>query len=101
VVRGPAAPPGPDAGWLSRRCSEWHGSGRPWPEFIRGWAEAENLHEGRKILRELEARFSSGPTGYGPYYFADLPGVSEADEQAAIDSGLIQPGRIQYAGRRR
>lgn len=93
-------PPGPDAGWLSRRCCEWHESGRPWAEYIRSWAEAENLHEGRTILRELEARFGSGPTGYGPYYFADLPGVSEAEEQAAIDSGLIQPGRIQYAGRR-
>ena len=46
-------------------------------------------------------RFESGPPGYGSYYFADLPGVSEADEQAAIDRGLIQPGRIQYAGRRR
>jgi SAM-dependent methyltransferase len=94
-------PPGPDAGWLSRRCSEWHESGRPWPEYIRSWAESENLHEGRVILRELEARFDSGPPGYGPYYFADLPGVSEADEQAAIGAGLIQPGRIQYAGRRR
>jgi hypothetical protein len=68
---------------------------------IRSWAESENLHEGRVILRELQARFDSGPPGYGPYYFADLPGVSEADEQAAIDEGLIQPGRIQYAGRRR
>jgi SAM-dependent methyltransferase len=93
--------PGPDAGWLSRQCSEWHQSGRPWPEYIRSWAESENLHEGRVILRELEARFDSGPPGYGPYYFADLAGVSEADEQAAIDEGLIEPGRIQYAGRRR
>jgi hypothetical protein len=29
------------------------------------------------------------------------PGTSDADEQAAIDSGLIQPNRIQYAGQRR
>jgi hypothetical protein len=32
-------------------------------------------------------------------FFADLEGVSEADEQAAIDSGAIQPGRVAYVGR--
>jgi SAM-dependent methyltransferase len=94
-------PPGPDPGWLSERCAEWHESGRQWQEYIRSWAASENLHEARDVLRELEARFDSGPPGYGPYYFADLPGVSEAEEQAAIDGGLIQPGRIQYAGRPR
>jgi hypothetical protein len=31
----------------------------------------------------------------------DLAGTSEADEQAAIDAGLIQANRIQYAGRPR
>jgi hypothetical protein len=34
------------------------------------------------------------------HFFADLAGTSDADEQAAIDSGLIQPNRIQYAGTR-
>jgi hypothetical protein len=52
-------------------------------------------------LRELRARFDSGPVSHGPFYFADLAGVSEADEQAAIDGGLIQAGRIEYAGCRR
>jgi hypothetical protein len=94
-------PPGPDPGWLSERCAERRESRRPWEEYIRGWAASENLYEAKDVLRELEARFDSGPLGYGPYYFADLPGVSEADEQAAIDGGLIQPGRIQYAGRPR
>jgi len=94
-------PPGPAPGWLSRRCAEWRESGCAWQDYIRGWAETENLHEGGDVLRELEARFDAGPPGYGPYYFPDLPGVSAADEQAAIDRGLIQPGRIQYAGRRR
>ena len=37
----------------------------------------------------------------GPYFFADLAGVSEVDEQAAIDAGQIQANRIQYVGRRR
>jgi SAM-dependent methyltransferase len=94
-------PPGPDPGWLTRHCAEWRESGLAWQEFLRGWAEAGGLHEGRQILRELRARFDSGPVTYGPFYFADLAGVSEAGEQAAIDAGVIQPGRIQYSGRRR
>jgi len=49
----------------------------------------------------LDARFDSQLATYGPYFFPDLAGTSEADEQAAIDSGLIQANRIQYVGRRR
>jgi len=94
-------PPGPDAGWLSQRCAEWHESWLSWEQYLRGWAEAEGLHEGQQILRELDARFDSSSVTHRPYYFPDLSGVSEADEQAAIDNGLIQPGRIQYTGRRR
>jgi hypothetical protein len=52
-------------------------------------------------LRELHARFDCESLAYGPYYFPDLAGTSEADEQAAIDAGRIQPNRIQYHGRRR
>lgn len=91
--------PGTDPGWLSRRCAEWHESGLPWQQYIRDWADMEKLHEGQDILSELDARFDAGPASYGPYFFPDLQGVSEADEQAAIDGGLIQPGRIEYVGR--
>jgi len=94
-------PPGPDAGWLSQRCAEWHESWLRWEQYLRGWAEAEGLHEGQQILRELDARFDCSAVSYGPYYFPDLSGVSEPAEQAAIDDGLIQPGRIQYTGRLR
>jgi SAM-dependent methyltransferase len=93
--------PGGDQGWLGERCAEWRDSGRPWHEYIRSWAEAEGLHEGRAILGGLAARFDARTLGYGPYYFPDLADISEADEQAAIDSGLIQAARIQYAGSRR
>ena len=93
--------PGPDAGWLSERCAEWRKSRLGWEQYLRGWAEAEGLHEGQQILRELDARFDSSSVTYRPYYFPDLSGVSEPAEQAAIDDGLIQPGRIQYTGRRR
>ena len=51
---------------------------------------AEGLHAGRDILDELDARFDCQAVAYGPYFFADLTGTSDTDEQAAIDSGLIQ-----------
>ena len=47
------------------------------------------------------ARFDSGPITYGPYFFPDLAGISETEEQAPIDARLIEAGRIQYAGRQR
>ena len=94
-------PPGNDHGWLRHRCAEWRESGQPWDAYCRSWAAATGLHSGQDILRELGARFGPGAVAYGPYFFPELTGTSEADEQAAIDSGQIQAGRIQYAGRRR
>jgi SAM-dependent methyltransferase len=95
--------PGPDddPGWLHRRQAEWRESGRRWDACLQSWAHAEGLHAGQDILGELDARFDCQVVACGPYFFADLAGTSDADEQAAIDSGLIQPNRIQYAGRRR
>jgi SAM-dependent methyltransferase len=92
--------PGDDPGWLHRRQEEWRESGQRWDAFLRSWAQAEGLHAGQGILDELDARFERLGVAYGPYFFADLAATSDADEQAAIDSGLIQPNRIQYAGTR-
>jgi SAM-dependent methyltransferase len=91
---------GDHAGWLVRHRDEWRESGQPWDEYIESWARAEGLHAGGAILQQLAARFGAGTVSYGPYFFAELPGTSEAEEQAAIDAGQIQAGRIQYAGRR-
>ena len=93
--------PGDDPGWLSRRYAQWRASGQPWEACLRSWAEAEGMHTGREILRQLRARFDIGPVTYGPCFFPDLAGVSEADEQAAIHRGQIQANRMQYVGRRR
>ena len=93
--------PGNGHGSLQHRYAEWRDSGQAWDAYCRSWAAAHGLHSGQDILRELGARFGSGSVTYGPYYFPELTGTSEADEQAAIDSGQIQAGRIQYAGRRR
>jgi SAM-dependent methyltransferase len=89
--------PGAEPGWLHRRRDECTASGLPWEEFCRAWAAEEGLHTGRDILRELDARFEA-MWAYGPYLFADLTDTSEADEQAAIDAGEIQPTGIRYAG---
>lgn len=94
-------PPGSTPGWLRQRCTEWRQSGQPWPTYCRAWAEAEGVHAGREIISRLRVRFDSEPVTYGPYFFPDLEGASEADEQAAIDRGQIQAGRIHYLGRQR
>ena len=95
--------PGPadDQNWLQRRRDEWQASGLTWNGYCRNWAADEGLHAGADIVRELDARFDRQLLGCGPYFFADLAGVSETDEQAAIDGGQIQAGRIEYVGRRR
>lgn len=94
-------PSGGDPGWLHQQYAEWRDSGQPWDDCFGSWAQAEGLQAGQEIVRELSARFGPGPVSYGPYFFSDLTGTSEADEQAAIDSGQIQANRIQYVGQRR
>jgi len=93
--------PGGEHGWLHQMQAGWRDSGQSWDAWLASWVQAEGLHGGQDILRELGARFDSGPVSYGPYFFAELDGTAEADEQAAIDRGQIQANRIQYTGRRR
>jgi SAM-dependent methyltransferase len=92
--------PGDDPGWLHGQRTEWQESGLAWEDWLRSWAQAEKLHTGQDILNGLDGRFDRETLGFGPYFFADLAATSEADEQAAIDAGLIQANRILYAGRR-
>ena len=93
--------PSADHNWLRHRHDEWRASGLPWESYLRNWAAGEGMHAGEDIVAELDARFDRQFLGDGPYFFTGLAGVSEADEQAAIDAGQIQAGRIAYAGRRR
>jgi SAM-dependent methyltransferase len=94
-------PAGGEPGWLAERRAEWQAAGGSWEACCRSWAEAEGLHSGPEMLRELQARFATEQLGYGPYFFADLAGTSEAEERAAIDAGQIQATRIDYHGHRR
>jgi SAM-dependent methyltransferase len=94
--------PGPmvEHNWLRHRHDEWRESGLPWESYCRDWAVGDHLHPAANIVAELGARFDRQFLGNGPMFFADLDGISEADEQAAINSGAIQPGRVAYVGRR-
>jgi SAM-dependent methyltransferase len=96
------APPAPEVehGWLHRLRDEWGASGQLWSAYRRAWAGQEGLHSGEEIVRGLDARFSRQLYAEGPYFFADLADTTEAEEQAAIDAGQIQPGGIRYAARR-
>jgi hypothetical protein len=87
-----------EPGWLQELRDQWAVSGQPWDAYCRAWAEADGLHAGDAMIRELDTRFDRQLLSYGPYFFADLADVSEADEQAAIDAGQIQANRIDYVG---
>jgi SAM-dependent methyltransferase len=92
------APPAPGAepGWLDRHQERWSASGRSWDGYLREWATEERLHPGETILRGLDVRFTRRHTADAPYLFADLADTSQAEEQAAIDAGQIQPVGIRY-----
>jgi SAM-dependent methyltransferase len=92
--------PGVEPGWLHKHQERWLASGQPWDDHCRTWAEQEGLHPGGEILRGLDAQFTRRFLVEGPYFFADLADTSEAEEQAAIDAGLIRAGGIRYAATR-
>ena len=94
-------PPADHHDWLRRHHDQWRASGLPWERYFQAWAEEEGLHAGQDIVRELDARFDPQSLTYGPYFFSGLAGISEDEEQAAIDAGEIRANRIAYVGRRR
>jgi SAM-dependent methyltransferase len=92
--------PGVEPSWLHRHQERWAASGQPWDGYYRAWAGQEGLHPGGEIVRGLDARFDRQLYVEGPYFFVDLADTSEAEEQAAIDGGLIEAGGIRYAAKR-
>ena len=100
--RGPEDPDDPDdpGSWLAGMLAEWTASGLPWDRYFQARLEEHALHPAAVIRRELEARFATVHLSTGPYYFPDLLDADEHTEQAAIDSGQINPGCLRYAGRK-
>jgi SAM-dependent methyltransferase len=91
---------GSEESWLQRLRDEWRESGLDWQDYFAGWLEREHLHSGETLIRVLDERLERRQLDYESYYFADLAGATERDEQAAIDAGVIQAGRIDYVGTR-
>jgi len=88
-------------GWLHRHRDRWADSGLPWPQYLQSWADEEGLHTGQRILAGLDTRFHRRLCASAPYFFADLADTTDADEQAAIDTGTIQAGGIRFVGQPR
>jgi SAM-dependent methyltransferase len=88
----------------ARWCSERVRSEESWLHDLiedpSAWFAREHLHPGEDLLGPLDERLERRLLAYGPYFFPDLMGTTEADEQAAIDGGQIQAGRIDYVGTR-
>jgi SAM-dependent methyltransferase len=85
-----------ERGWLHTHRDQYRASGLSWDAYHAGWAMEEGLHRGERIVDALDARFTRRSYETGPYFFADLDGVTFEDEQAAIDTGLIRPTGIRY-----
>ncbi|MPZ96605.1 MAG: hypothetical protein GEU96_17255 [Propionibacteriales bacterium] len=88
-----------DPGWLQRHRDDWNDAGQHWTSYWRTWVDEEGLHAGQAIIEALQARFDGQVLTRGPYFFADLDGITEAAEQDAVDAGQIQPNGIRYVGR--
>jgi SAM-dependent methyltransferase len=89
-----------EPGWLHRRRDDWLDSGRPWSEYFAGWAADHGIHPAGPLVALLDERFERAHLERGPYLFPNLR-VSEDDERAAIDAGLLRATRIDWAGRLR
>ena len=87
--------------WLRRHRDEWRASRAPWHEYLAAWAARERIHPAGTLLRLLDERFRRERLETGPYFFADLPGTTQAEERAAIDAGEIRATRIDVVARPR
>jgi SAM-dependent methyltransferase len=92
--------PGDEPGWLHRHQERWSASGQPWDRYLRSWAGQEGVYPGEQVLRGLDARFTRRFHAEHPYLFRGLAAISEAEEQAAIDAGLIRAVGTRYAATR-
>ncbi len=90
-----------EPGWLSHRRDAWRESGQSWDAYRAEWAGSERLHTGQDVMQAVLGRFDTRLLTTGPYFFPELSEVTEAAEQRAIDTGLIQANGIRYVGQLR
>ncbi|MBD8869033.1 class I SAM-dependent methyltransferase [Nocardioides donggukensis] len=87
--------------WLRHHQEAWLASGRPWESYLAEWAREEGLHAGEDIVAALDRHLERTGLDRTPYLFADLAGITEAEERQAIDAGLVRATGIRYVGRSR
>ena len=96
----PPASPSEKPPWLGRMgAKESHIHGDHAEARFAGWAGEEGLHDSRQVRAELERHFVERHFEWVPYLYPDLDdGVSEAEESAAIDAGIINATGFRYVG---
>ncbi len=87
--------------WLHRHRDEWVASGREWDQYLRAFASHHGLHSAQELLRALDERLDRQLSEDGPYFFADLSGMTDTEELAAIEAGAIRAVRTDWVGVRR
>ena len=87
--------------WLHRHRDQWRASGREWEVYLQSWASEHGLHSGEELLRVLDEQLARRFSANGPFFFSDLPEVTDSQERAAIEAGAIQAVRIDWVGTRR
>ncbi len=65
------------------------------------FARHHGLHSAQELLGVLDERLDRRLSEDGPYFFADLPGVTDEEERVAIEAGAIQAVRSDWVGTRR
>ena len=104
LERLPAATSSEKPSWLQRRCWEWARGGQggtraPAEAHFAGWAREEGFHTSRQMRGELGRRFIERLFAWVPYLYPDLDDdTSEADENAAIEAGVINATGFRYVG---
>ena len=78
--------PTPTPGGFSAASTAGVRPGEAWETYFIDWATGHGLVRADRILAEFDGHFEPALCSYGPYFFADLAGVSEREEQAAIDA---------------
>ncbi len=100
-ARLPALSPEVEHPWPHTLRDRWAASGQSWESYLTAWAQEEGLHTGDALVQELDVHFACESLTRTPYFFADLADTTDADEQAAIDSGEVQATGLRYVGRPR
>ncbi|MFI6481456.1 GrpB family protein [Nonomuraea sp. NPDC050663] len=92
---------GSTSGWLSRRAAGWRESGLGWDDFVTTWTKEHGMHPAARIRDAVAGSFTILEESWGPYYFADLDGVTVEEELAAIDAGEVTACCLRLTARRR